>query len=307
MIKLKKILPFVYAIICALPTVLGFGAISAVLLSGLLGAEYVKKTPINYALLLVFSGICMFLCLYGHIYYTVAYVAIILASSLSVGICIKGKKNLSAIIITTSLCTVTIFLVIIVYYMKKYNISAVDAVFGTYLDTLTAAAELAGDMAAQILAIVSEFRKQIDLILPSLIIVAGSIFSYISFGIARMFIEKNSQKLDIRPFYLLRLSTSFTFIFIIADMISMFMGTNVLFANVSVVLTTLFVICGISVIDFHLRMKGVKNLVRTIIYIAAFFLVIFTGFIGTIAINILHFIGLIDSLRPLRRVNGNKF
>ena len=52
--KFEKVLPFIYAIIFALPAALGLGAVSAVLLSGLLCAEYVKKTPVNYALLLVF-------------------------------------------------------------------------------------------------------------------------------------------------------------------------------------------------------------------------------------------------------------
>ncbi len=305
--KFAKLLPFLYILLCALPTLFGFGIISAVLLCGTLAAYFVKNSPLSYVALLVFSGIAMFFALYGDVYYLAGYMATIAAVSLSLGICIKGKKTLTGILITASMCTLAIFLAIIVYYMKKYGISAVEAVFGTHLNTIKEAAPLTGEAAPQIMALVSAFEKQLDLLLPSLIVMASALLSYVSLGIARQIVEKNSKPLDIRPFYLLRLSSSFTFIFIIADMVSMFLGANILFANVSAVLTSIFVVCGISVIDFHLRMKAVKPFIRAIIYVAAFVLITFTGFFGTIAVNILHFVGLIDSLRPLRRIDSDKF
>lgn len=294
-------------LLCALPTAFGFGAISAIALCGVLAAEFVKKSLPHYVTALIFTAFLMFFANYDNIYYFVAYFALIAVISFCIGASIKGKKNLSHIVVSASMCAITVFLILIVYNMRTYNISAVSAIFGIYFETLREAAPLMGDVAPQFTALISTFEKQIDQLLPSLIIVAGALFSYISFGIARKIIEKNSQKLDIRPFFLLRLAPSFTFIFIIADMISMFMGTNMFFANASVVLSTLFTVCGISVFDFYLRAKNINTFFRTVIYVAAFMLIAFTGLFGSLATTVLHFVGIWDSLRPLRRINSNKF
>lgn len=306
--KLEKILPFLYIIVCVLPAVLGLGAVSALLLCGLLAAHFVKNSQPYWSVLVIFSAATMYFALFCNLYFLIAYMAVIVVSALSIGICIKGKKSLTHILITTSMCAVAVFLAIIVYYMKKYGISAVDVVFGTYFNTVETVAKSLGDKSIVITQLIAVLEKQIDLLLPSLIVLAASLFSYISFGVARLLIEKSSPRLNIRPFYLLRLSPSFTFIFVIADLISMFVGgSNILFANVSAVLTTVFVVCGISVLDFHMRRCSINLFLRTVIYVGSFLFVALTGFLGTIAINILHFIGLIDSLRPLRRVDDNEF
>ena len=296
----EKFLPIVYILVCAMLCTWGFGALSATVISALLCAVLVKNSFKTYALHCLLSSAALLFAFGTHYADAVAYIAITIFVSLTLGMCILYKKPLSFTLIASSLVVITILCALLLYFMKTMNTSAVNVIFGNYMTNISA---LQGELSKEIQEMLCSFSAMLDLMLPAILVLTSAFLSYISLSISRAFLSKWGITVDMRKFSELRLWGSFTFIFIILDLCMIFIPSNPMLSNVSIILTTLFVVCGVSVIDFYLKMKNFNTAVRIIIYIAGFLVLSFAGIIGSLAINVLHFVGLIDSLRPLRHVD----
>ncbi len=296
----EKFLPIVYILVCAMLCTWGFGALSSIVISALLCAVLVKNSFKAYALHCLLSSAALLFAFGTHYADAVAYIAITIFVSLTLGMCILYKKLLSFTLIASSLVVITILCALLLYFMKTMNTSAVNVIFGNYMTNISA---LQGELSKEIQEMLYSFSAMLDLMLPAILVLTSAFLSYISLSISRAFLSKWGITVDMRKFSELRLWGSFTFIFIILDLCMIFIPSNPMLSNVSIILTTLFVVCGVSVIDFYLKMKNFNTAVRIIIYIAGFLVLSFAGIIGSLAINVLHFVGLIDSLRPLRHVD----
>ena len=299
----EKLLPIIYILICALLCIFGFAALSAVLLSAYLSSLCVQKGFKVYLLYAAVSVIALFLAFGMHFTDAAIYSAMAIALSVSIAFCIIRKKSLTHTLISSALPFLAIVCSVLVYFMKSYNVSAVDIVFGQYLKNAQALLIGEGDVAKQINDTVYYLSMQLDLLLPSILVLTSAFVSYVTLSLTRWILKKHGIMILMRRFSELRLWGSFTFIFVILDIVLAFTPSNLILSNVSVILTTIFVVCGISVIDFYLRMKKFRTPVRILIYVAGFLALSVMGIIGSLIINVLHFIGLIDSIRPLRRVD----
>ena len=305
--KFPALVPLMVIIACSLPSALGLGIVSSVLISAYLTSYLAEKGFKSYIIYAVLSGGALFLSSFGDIISFMVYYPLSLFISLTLGICIKRGRSLAHTVTASSLCTIVLFTGMIFIGMKKFSVSAVSLIFGNYFNTLKSALATTGEMATTILPVIDMLQKQLDLFLPSFIVVSAGLLSYFTFGIARGFLGRRNIKLKMRHLYELRLMPSFTFIFVVIDLISLIMGNNAFFANVNVVLSTIFVMCGVSVVDFYLDLKGIATPVRIIIYAGAFLLSSFTGILGSLLVSVLQFTGLIDSIRPLRRIPSGRF
>lgn len=296
----EKFLSIAYILICAMLCTWGFGALSAIVISALLCAVLVKNGFKAYALHCLLSSAALLFAFGTHYADAVAYIAITIFVSLTLGMCILYKKPLSFTLTASSLVVITILCALLVYFMKTMNTSAVNVIFGNYLINIST---VQGELSKELQEFFYSFSAMLDLMLPAILVLTSAFLSYISLSISRALLAKWGITVDMRKFSELRLWGSFTFIFIILDLCMIFIPSNPMLSNVSIILTTLFVVCGVSVIDFYLKMKNFNTAVRIIIYIAGFLVLSFAGIIGSLAINVLHFVGLIDSLRPLRHVD----
>jgi len=188
----------------------------------------------------------------------------------------------------------------VIFCMNRYKTSAVWVIYGEYFTLLKELAAEVPKIKNQLIETVSLLQQQIDLMLPSMVIVGAMFLSYIVFQAVRIISEKQNVKVQIRHFYELRLNKSFTVIFLIVDLIAAGMVNNIIALNVSSVIYVIFTVCGVSVIDFYLQVMGVPTVLRVIIYIAAVVVFSLLGPIGTLIANIIYFVGMIDSFRPLR-------
>ena len=303
--KKEKIFPIIYILICTLFSAWGFAPFAAVALSGLLCALFVKggfkELCLHGALV-----IALFLAFGTSRGDTIIYGGIILCLSLTCALCITGKKSLSFTLTAASLAALAVISGVLVYFMKTQNNSAVNIIFGEYFAALGTLSSQQSDMAKQIADAVYSLSAMLDMLLPSILVLSCAAMAYITLSVSRLILKKSGITVLMRSFSELRLWGSFTFIFIILDLCLMFIPSNPVLSNVSIILTTLFTVCGVSVIDYFLKMKKVNAAIRTAIYAAGFLALSFMGVIGSLAFNILHFIGIIDSLRPLRPSNMSR-
>ena len=302
----EKLLPIIYILICALLCTFGFAALSIVLLSAFLSSLCAQKGFKIYCFYAGISVIALFLAFGMNFTDASIYSAIFIALSISISSCILSKKSLSYTLISSALPFLAIICAVLVYFMKSYNVSAVDIIFGQYLKNAQTLFIGEGDIAKEINDVVYYLSMQLDLLLPSILVLTSAFISYVTLSLTRWMLKKHGILILMRQFSELRLWGSFTFIFIILDIVLVFVPTNPILSNVSIILTTIFVVCGVSVIDFYLKMKRFKTSVRILIYVAVFLALSVLGVIGSLFVNILHFVGLIDSIRPLRRVDERK-
>ena len=299
----EKLLPIIYILICALLCTFGFAALSIVLLSALLSSLCAQKGFKFYCFYAGISVIALFLAFGMNFTDASIYSAVFIALSISISSCILRKKSLSYTLISSALPFLAIICTVLVYFMKSYNVSAVDIIFGQYLKNAQALLIGEGDIAKEINDVVYYLSMQLDLLLPSILVLTSAFISYVTLSLTRWMLKKHGILIFMRQFSELRLWGSFTFIFIILDIVLVFIPTNPILSNVSIILTTIFVVCGVSVIDFYLKMKRFKTPVRILIYVAGFLALSALGVIGSLIINVLHFVGLIDSIHPLRRID----
>lgn len=220
---------------------------------------------------------------------------------LLIGEAIRKKYSLYKMMVMSSFAMLVITSSVIIRGMKMYNTSAIQLLFGDELNVLRDAVMNLPEMREQMLEFIDMMWKQLDALLPAYVVLGSAAFVYFIFLAVRVVLEAQGTKVEMRHFYELRLSASFTFIFMFVEIISMTAGENMMIMNAASVLSVIFLVSGLSVIDFYLKIRGVKTPFRIMIYIGGFFSIGFMGSIGILGIQAINFLGMIDSVRPLRK------
>ena len=110
--------------------------------------------------------------------------------------------------------------------------------------------------------------------------------------------EKQGIKITTMPyFYELWLPRSISVIFVILFLLSIFSGSFILTNAVSVMFLV-HVVCGISVVDYFMRGKGVNGALRALVLVL---LIIISSVVGGLCSSILCCMGMSDSLRRIRK------
>ncbi len=155
----------------------------------------------------------------------------------------------------------------------------------------------------QIESIINTFKQSIEslkLIIPTVFLLNGIIFSFINYKIVKMVLERMKYTIeDVKPFSQWRVPDNFSLGLIIVLFLTIAasylkipnIGTAVL--NIVFLLKWIFTLLGLSVAAFMLDKYGVSKMVKYIVLIILFF---------SLA-NVLTLVGLIDTIFNIRKID----
>ncbi|MBO4897311.1 MAG: DUF2232 domain-containing protein [Clostridia bacterium] len=278
----------------------GFDFIAVLFLTVVLTFCFSAFGPKAFGLYCALSLAAIFCSSKFNIVYTAAYTAFAVLVSLSLGYGFNKNKTLSSIMTSSCTIAVTVVALLVVYLMKEGNKSAFHVVTGFKMNEIRDIFEQAGanSFKAQDIDLII---KALDLMLPSVLIITVCMSVYIVFGIARSFLEKNGLSFpNLRRFPEIRLSRGFTMVFLLIVLTSLFFETNGIALNLVSVVSMLFILGGLSYIDFCLEKKNIKKQIRVIIYIFTYIVSVLTGIGAAILLPGLLILGTVDSVKDLR-------
>ena len=151
-------------------------------------------------------------------------------------------------------------------------------------------------------------QQAIGMIMPSFLILACAFMAYVIFVSSRKIIEKNQdEKMPYPTFHSLQMPKSTSLMLCALYILSLFLKSSPFsgaISNIIIILSSIYMVCGLSLADWYLKKAGIKRFLRIFIYFALF---LFTSFLGIIfpAVNIfsiLIFAGVIDSMTDFRRL-----
>ncbi len=142
---------------------------------------------------------------------------------------------------------------------------------------------------------------------PCVVVLSSAVTGYIIMRITTFVIRRaRICQVENFPFSQIKAPRSISWVAILCFLVHMFTKSGSpmwgLFANIVVILYAILGVCGLSVVDFKLKAKISSGPLRMLIYITAF---LFGGLLLSLIINILIIIGILDSGRDFRRIDGN--
>lgn len=295
--KTNFLITFLYIIISAVPAFFGLTAISLLLEGAVLTYCFMRGGAGAWGIHAAFAAAVAFPA-FGCNAESFAFAAAIFVSvSLVLGLSLKNKLPFRMLLcIATVVCT-AIFAGMLFYYMKVYNTSAYKLLFGAPMDALRAAAGSNADILTPYL---DALAAQLDMMLPSILIICSMIFSYAVFGIARAMGERSGIFYDALPhYYSLHADMYFSLVFSLLITFSLFSEGSGILLNAIAVISAILAACGASAFNRFLRMRGVKKALRIIIY-TVLLLGFLTGFMGMFVYFAFLSIGVFDSFTMQR-------
>lgn len=219
----------------------------------------------------------------------------------------KVKPSLNIIIsgLILGVCSV-VGILMSFWIMGQPPAQAVEYFVKIMNESIEGAANIYGKVgmpAEQIESIINTFKQSIEslkLIIPTVFLLNGIIFSFINYKIVKMVLERMKYTIeDVKPFSQWRVPSNFSlgliivlFLTIVASYLKIpNIGTAVL--NIVFLLKWIFTLLGLSVAAFMLDKYGVSKMVKYIVLIILFF---------SLA-NVLTLVGLIDTIFNIRKID----
>ena len=150
-------------------------------------------------------------------------------------------------------------------------------------------------------------QQTITMIMPSAFILICGFGVYLIFLFSRKLISKNHG--DVMPYphsSQLKMPRSASFILIILYVITFFVKASFFsgaITNILIILSALYMICGLSLVDFYLK-RRIHWIARILIYVTGGIFLTVIGIVIPLAnvFTLLFFAGLFDSSRNFRRI-----
>ncbi len=223
-------------------------------------------------------------------------------SAYAIGFCINKKKKFSFMLFLSTSVEVGVLTGYTIFLSNCMNYKPIDLLFGErlrlFLSAITSSGQFSTDLIENLQISIQYILTMLQSMLPTLFLFVALFYVYILFGVSRLFLEKQKTKIDFMPyFHELRLPGSISGIFVLLFIISFFYASPIL-ANVISFVFMLHVICGISVTDHYMRIKGVPGGIRVIILTSLFIL---SSLAGGLISSILCCVGMSDFTRDMRR------
>ena len=238
----------------------------------------------------------------------------------AMGFAVKGRGNLLSVLCFGALAYLGAVLVWLgankiigeVDFIAEYINKPITLLFENYRSIFTMQEIKGANQLIPVLDDLEMYLKQImAMILPACLIILFGICSYIVFGLGRKLIEKTEKApLEGYPvFYRLCLPRSMSAVFTVLWVISMFMKDSLMagaITNIIIVMSAVYTVYGLAVVDFLLRKWFCKGIVRFIIYIAGAFFFAIIGIIFPVLHlpTLLLMLGITDFLFDYRRLRG---
>ncbi len=150
--------------------------------------------------------------------------------------------------------------------------------------------------------------QMMRLYFPCFVVISSAITGYIIMRISAFVIRRaHLCEIGTFPFSHIKAPKSISWVAILCFLIHMFTQTGSpmwgLFANIVAILYAVLGVCGLSFVDYKLKAKISSGPLRLLIYITAF---LFGGLLLSLITNILIIIGILDSSRDFRHLDGNE-
>ena len=149
-------------------------------------------------------------------------------------------------------------------------------------------------------------QQSISMIVPALLILSSLVLAFIIFTVSKKILGAYKVKLYTRDFceYQLPAATSIALVF--SYVVTMFSSSTfgAAFANILIILTVLYVVCGFSVIEYKFKSKINLPILRIVLYII---FILIASFIAMLIpffndLTILMIIGMFDGVYDFRKL-----
>jgi len=224
------------------------------------------------------------------------------------GLSIRGKWALQGILLFSGGVFLAAIMAAVFAINKIYDADIINQVITNLkevaYDTLLLFGMATSGTAADIKSMVDTAYDYITTLVPSVLILTCAGMAYISFGIARYILKKNKIILPMIPDRRhLIMSRGSGWIMIMVWLLNMFVENERIgyaLTNISVIISTLFLICGISLalhlIEYRVKPEGIKWLLRAVVFTSMFSA-------GSMLISELYVMAaIIDSVWNFRRI-----
>ncbi len=292
--KGNLILAFLF-LLCVLLAFTGFVYMSCMLASICLSAYTARFGPKTASVLLATIFIAsMFL----HNLFWPLY----LLPPFLVGCFIFFKGTFSGMLMSTTLLQTAVLTVHTLSSCRQQGKTPAEFLFADATDTFFNMVSASGQVELAVLEemeVIFRFVLQtMQGMLPFLYLTASLLLSYLLFVLLRFLLKRAwKQEIAMPYFHELWLPKGVSITFAILFILSFFTASPIL-ANMVSFLFTLHVFCGISVIDFYLRAKGMSGALRALLLAG---ILAMSSFLGGITTSILCCVGMSDNGRGIRK------
>lgn len=223
---------------------------------------------------------------------------LVIVPSFLIGLCLNKNKTFAWTVVPATFAQTFAFAALLYSEMKRTGSSAVSLLFGDMLQNIDTFQHLL-PVNINTEEIVKMLYIEMDLILPAVLVIFSGIICLLIYVISIHFMRKSGKNLTGLPsFSQLYLSRSFAGIYMIFLIITWLSGTNAIILNVYLVLSSMFVFCGISVCSYWLSKTMLPKVFRIIVLLFSVLLSLLLMF----PISIFSIMGLIDSTRNFRNL-----
>ena len=156
--------------------------------------------------------------------------------------------------------------------------------------------------------LIEQFEYMIRMTMPSFLILVSIVYGYFTYVISKAVIKLMGYDMEhLKSFNELRANKSMSAILVLSLALSMLVKNEVIsaaFANISILLWTIFIFFGLSVIDYYVKKAGIPGVLRVIIYLIVLSISLLLGaFIPVLhPTNFLVFIAIIDAVVDFRKL-----
>ncbi|MBE7012944.1 MAG: DUF2232 domain-containing protein [Ruminococcaceae bacterium] len=245
---------------------------------------------------------------------------IICGGGTAIGIALKTKRTFVSLLSVGTLTYLSSFLVWIVKdsvigkinFIDEYINKPVALFFETYTQLLTASGTQNFE---NILAVTGDLQwvvqQTLAMIVPSFFIICCASLCYVVFSVGRKIIVKfyGSTIEGYPEFSQIRLPKSVSAVLSVLFIISFFTGNSVFagaIANIIIILSFVYIVYGLSIVEFFFKKTRLRFFIRFITYIIAFAVSGFASLILPVinAPMILLMLGITDSMFDFRKLKG---
>lgn len=224
--------------------------------------------------------------------------AMVIPTSFLIGLGLNKNKTFAWTVIPAIFAQTFAFAALLYLEMRRTDSSAVTLLFGDVIEDIKSLQHLL-PASFKTEEIIELLYVEMDLILPALIVISSSIISLSVYVTSIHFMRKSGKRLTGLPsFSQLYLSRGFAGVYMIFLLIAWAVGTDAIALNVYLVLSSMFVFCGISVCSYWLSKTRLPKVSRIIVL----FFSVLLSLLLVFPMSVWSIMGLIDSNRNFRKL-----
>ncbi|MGE4282127.1 MAG: DUF2232 domain-containing protein [Clostridia bacterium] len=230
---------------------------------------------------------------------------------LVLGYGMKRRWDFQKVLISSSGAYLFSLLLIIFIISNMKGVNQIDAMIGQYLNDFDRSVEEMNKVFKDVQISTDNLKVFKDLftyLIPGFFIISSAFFGFIALNLSKALLTRFGYDYKHMPaFSELGVNRETTFVFLVSFVLSMLITSipfSAAFANISLILAMIFMVCGVSILDFFLKKKGIPGLIRTILYMIGLGVMVIIAVVIPILhpIYVLIVLTLMDSTLDFRKL-----